>query len=228
MFELTTSFDGRPIIFIRYNPDAYKIEGKHKHTPLPKREQLLIKWVEKALKHDQIPPSNLYFPTVLTFYLYYNEYDHTVGEFKELSQTNMANGLIPCHKLSQSSSESNSDPDISTKSKSVVSTKSKTLTSIPTTPKMEDKNVKSKSVVSTKSKTTTKSTTKIEEDKTQPIMKMTGKQIYDRLRTYKQFEKMTDHYIKKQLAQLLEISPSDVTVQDARNHLNDLMQINQK
>ena len=98
MFEISNSFEGRPLIFIRYNPDSFYINNNLKKPPMEKRELLLIKWINKALIYEDFPKNESYFPTVLTVYLYYNNYDERVCEFKELSQLNTTNGLIPCVK----------------------------------------------------------------------------------------------------------------------------------
>ena len=97
MFEISNSFEGRPLIFIRYNPDNYHINGKHKKTPMNQREVMLIKWVEKAIEHTKFYKNkNQLFPTVLTVYLYYDGYDEGIDNFMELSQKGLTKGLIPC------------------------------------------------------------------------------------------------------------------------------------
>lgn len=96
MFEISNSFEGCPIIFIRYNPDNYHVDGKLKKTPDNQREITLTKWVEKAIDHKKFPKNNLHFPTVLTVYLYYNEYNESVSSFTKLSEDGLKDGLIPC------------------------------------------------------------------------------------------------------------------------------------
>lgn len=95
MFEISNCFEGRPIIFIRYNPDVYTINGEIKNVYSTKRESILLKWMTKAINHQNFPQNN-YFPTVLVVYLFYNDYTEKIIEFTELPQTNMTKGLFTC------------------------------------------------------------------------------------------------------------------------------------
>lgn len=95
MFEISNCFEGCPLIFIRYNPDDFHIDGKL--IKIFDKELMLIKWIDKALAYNSFPPNNKIFPTVMTVYLYYNEYDQTINTFKELSQEYLTKGLMPCH-----------------------------------------------------------------------------------------------------------------------------------
>ena len=100
MLEISKSFSldcPPPIIFIRYNPDAYHIDNKLYRTPQDKRENLLIKWILKAFKHENFPINmDNYFPTILVIYLFYDEYDEHIVEFREVSQENLPKELLPC------------------------------------------------------------------------------------------------------------------------------------
>ncbi len=97
MFELANCFEGRPLIFIRYNPDNHHIGDKLKKIPINQKETMLIKWINKAIKYNNFPQhTNKLFPTVLTVYLYYNEYDESIADFTELSQVGLTDGLIKC------------------------------------------------------------------------------------------------------------------------------------
>jgi hypothetical protein len=97
MFEISTYFETRPLIFIRYNPDNYHVAGKLKKTPINQRELILLKWVDKALSHDIFPQNEKNVcPTVLTVYLYYDEYYEGISDFMELKQYGLTNGLKPC------------------------------------------------------------------------------------------------------------------------------------
>jgi heme oxygenase len=65
-------------IFIRYNPDNYKIEGKKAKFPAQKREELLVKWVKKCIQ--TVPERNLQ-----VLHLFYDEFTENRAEFKDLS-----------------------------------------------------------------------------------------------------------------------------------------------
>lgn len=61
---------GMPTVFIRYNPDPFKINGKTHNEPLHKRRETLLSWVQHIKK--EIPISYLSF-----FRLYFDNYDKT-------------------------------------------------------------------------------------------------------------------------------------------------------
>jgi hypothetical protein len=58
---------GIPVIFIRYNPDNFKVGGKRQNLSQAKREELLIKWCKYY--EDKIPES----PLVVN-YLFYDDW----------------------------------------------------------------------------------------------------------------------------------------------------------
>ena len=62
---------GIPIIFIRYNPDNYKINGKKQKIPQQKREDELIKWIKYYKYINNIKG---YYLSVQ--YLYYTDKDN--------------------------------------------------------------------------------------------------------------------------------------------------------
>lgn len=97
MFEISNCFEGCPLIFIRYNPDSFHIDGKLIKISDNDKELMLIKWIDKALAYNSFLPNHKILPTVMTVYLYYNEYDQTINTFKELSQEYLTKGLMPCH-----------------------------------------------------------------------------------------------------------------------------------
>ena len=63
---------GIPVIFLRYNPDNYQINGKKQNIPQQKREFELIKWVKYYQNIDNIQGFHL-----SVQYLYYTDGDNT-------------------------------------------------------------------------------------------------------------------------------------------------------
>ena len=62
---------GLPCIFIRFNPDNFKVGGKKQNYSMSKRLVLLVKWVEKCFK---MKPKKEIEP-VKSVYLFYDEFD---------------------------------------------------------------------------------------------------------------------------------------------------------
>ena len=58
---------GVPVLFIRYNPDKFIIDGKRFDLPQAKREEQLIKWIKYYENFDNIKYN------LSVHYLYYNE-----------------------------------------------------------------------------------------------------------------------------------------------------------
>ena len=76
MFDIAQSFDGLPVIFLRYNPDDFKYnDDKKTNITNPKRHQLLISWIKYCLKTSWT--SGLYVK-----YLFYDGYEQTDDTFK--------------------------------------------------------------------------------------------------------------------------------------------------
>ena len=63
---------GIPIVFLRYNPDNYQINGKKQNTPQQKREAELVKWVKYYQNIDNIQGFYL-----SVQYLFYTDGDNT-------------------------------------------------------------------------------------------------------------------------------------------------------
>jgi hypothetical protein len=75
MISIFNSYGGTPVIFIRYNPDSYKdIKGEKDKIDNIKREEILLKWIEKA--RDNIPKS-----LCNIIYLFYDGYNKKIKEF---------------------------------------------------------------------------------------------------------------------------------------------------
>lgn len=70
-----------PVIFLRFNPDNFRVKGKIQKVNMQKRLEVLLKWVDYSLKYDVEK-----FKSVLNVkYLFYNEYDETNIEFECIS-----------------------------------------------------------------------------------------------------------------------------------------------
>ena len=52
MFEISQSFDGLPVTFIRYNPNSYKINGVIIKKSQDARHALLLKWIKKLISEQ--------------------------------------------------------------------------------------------------------------------------------------------------------------------------------
>lgn len=80
MYNIGNIFQGKPVIFIRYNPDDFKNKdgNKIKITNV-KRHNTLIKWVKKCFrtKWDQ---------GIHVKYLFYDEYDESNSVFSKISE----------------------------------------------------------------------------------------------------------------------------------------------
>ena len=81
MFAIGQSFDGLPCIFLRYNPDNYKdAGGKKGDFGAKKRQELLVKWVNKCIQGNEEILSKGY----RVKYLFYDGFDPTDSSIKEL------------------------------------------------------------------------------------------------------------------------------------------------
>jgi hypothetical protein len=77
---------GIPCIFLRWNPDSFKVNGKicHKYT-LEYRLELLVKWVKYCFL---MIPNTEYSP-VKYKYLFYDDYDEKNISFQEIDDTKL-------------------------------------------------------------------------------------------------------------------------------------------
>jgi hypothetical protein len=83
MYQISTVFQGTPIVFLRYNPDTYKdSEGKKGSVPNKKRHDTLVRWVKKCLrmKWEQ---------GIHVKYLFYDGYDETDGNFHTIMEADV-------------------------------------------------------------------------------------------------------------------------------------------
>ena len=79
MYNLSQEFDGLPIIFIRYNPDSYRVRGIIIKTPDQQRRDTLIRWVKKCMA--EIPINGIWVK-----YLFYDDYQEADTKFLQLTE----------------------------------------------------------------------------------------------------------------------------------------------
>jgi hypothetical protein len=76
MFEIFQSFQSLhtdsviPVLFIRYNPDAYTIQGRKGKTSDKQRRETLVRWVQQSLGVDHLKSVPDPFSVL---YLYFDE-----------------------------------------------------------------------------------------------------------------------------------------------------------
>jgi len=69
MFEIFQIFQGLPVVFIRYNPDGFRVNQKTMKVSDRIRHQTLVQWVKKCLREFQ--------PGLWVKYLYYDDFNET-------------------------------------------------------------------------------------------------------------------------------------------------------
>ena len=73
MYEIMIAFEGKPVIFLRYNPDSFSVKGvTNKKYTVNKRLEILKKWVEYCMKMDISEIKGL----VQYKKLFYDEYEY--------------------------------------------------------------------------------------------------------------------------------------------------------
>jgi thiol-disulfide isomerase/thioredoxin len=72
-------------IFLRFNPDSFKVNGKLHKININERLKLLVKWIEKCV--DMKPTSHI--QPVKYKYLFYDEWSDTDTIFKEIDDTEL-------------------------------------------------------------------------------------------------------------------------------------------
>lgn len=79
MYNISTIFQGNPVIFIRYNPDSFKDkEGKAVKITNTKRHSILIKYIRKCFKSDW--DNGIYVK-----YLFYDDYSEIDDTFSKIT-----------------------------------------------------------------------------------------------------------------------------------------------
>ena len=79
MYNLAHEFDGLPVIYLRYNPDTYRVDGKLTKTPDKQRHDIFIKWVKKCIS-ESIPEG------IHVKYLFFDQYEETDLSFNKLTE----------------------------------------------------------------------------------------------------------------------------------------------
>ena len=78
MYEISQSYpEFPPCIWIRYNPDTFRVNGKLDKMVDKKRHTILVKWVRESLRDYQTKG-------IKVKYLFYDEYQETDGKFEEI------------------------------------------------------------------------------------------------------------------------------------------------
>jgi hypothetical protein len=70
MFMIFQSFGGSNVIFIRYNPDSFKVNDKIVKVSDKKRQECLLLWIKHYIKKGTSFPLEVK-------YLFYDEYNET-------------------------------------------------------------------------------------------------------------------------------------------------------
>ena len=83
MYNIGNIFQGKPVIFIRYNPDDFKnTDGKKSKITNVKRHTTLVKWVKKCFRTKW--EQGIYIK-----YLFYDEYDETNTTFSKITEVDV-------------------------------------------------------------------------------------------------------------------------------------------
>ena len=81
MYNLSSEFDGLPLIFIRYNPDNYRVNEKLMKTTDKQRHDLLIRWVKKCISYK-----TFFGYGILVKYLFFDEHNETDISFIRITE----------------------------------------------------------------------------------------------------------------------------------------------
>jgi len=81
-----------PCVFIRFNPDNFKVKDKKQDVDMSKRLECLCKWVNYCLnlKESEFKDGN----QILIKYLYYDEYDETNVDFVTINDEKIRDMVI--------------------------------------------------------------------------------------------------------------------------------------
>ncbi len=77
LYNVFAGIENRPLIFIRYNPDNYRVNNILQKTPLQKREEILVRWINhfKSKTIDYFIDRHLLCGVIYLFYDDYNEHE---------------------------------------------------------------------------------------------------------------------------------------------------------
>jgi hypothetical protein len=73
---------GLPCVFLRFNPDNFRVENKLQKVSMNERLDLLVRWINVCMTMNVAG--------VLYKYLYYNEFDETNASFIELDDLKLS------------------------------------------------------------------------------------------------------------------------------------------
>ena len=76
-----------PVIFLRFNPDNFKVNGKLQKLNMQKRLDILSKWVSYCLNLKE----DFNVPSIRIKYLFYDEYEETNSEFIQFNDNDIKN-----------------------------------------------------------------------------------------------------------------------------------------
>ena len=81
-----------PCVFIRFNPDNFKVKDKKQKVNMQKRLDVLVKWVNYCLnlKESEFEDGN----QILIKYLFYDDYDETKVKFDMINDDKISEMLI--------------------------------------------------------------------------------------------------------------------------------------
>jgi hypothetical protein len=90
MYEIANTFIGLPVIFLRYNPDSYiDTNGKRGKIPLTKRQDILIKWVQKCITNNLASSSSEKISNLRVKYLFYDGFNETDSNFVNIYENDI-------------------------------------------------------------------------------------------------------------------------------------------
>ena len=75
-----------PVIFLRFNPDNFKVNGKLQKLNMQKRLDILSKWVSYCLNLKE----DFNVPLIRIKHLFFNEYDEKNSEFEHFNKDDIA------------------------------------------------------------------------------------------------------------------------------------------
>ena len=78
MFEIFQIFQGLPVVFLRYNPDGFRVDQKVTKVADRIRHRVLVQWIKKCLREFQ--------PGLWIKYLYYDDFKETDTHFIQIQE----------------------------------------------------------------------------------------------------------------------------------------------
>lgn len=92
MRNIYFAYEGIPVVFVRYNPDSFVYRGKKVEISQQKREDILLRWVEKAM--------NISVEVCLSvIYLFYDGYYEGIKDFESIDPYKDVNFECDCGEI---------------------------------------------------------------------------------------------------------------------------------